>query len=104
QVRFRLNGRELSLGSCRRINQMYRMHAPRHRGGSTYWYIFRLDADVCPQRGQNTLEITLLHRDVAVSGTGSLRDVELEIHDLMGRASPRGFVDPDLGFYEHAVT
>ena len=104
QVRFRLNGRELSLGSCRRINQMYRMHAPRHRGGPTYWYIFRLDADVCPQRGQNTLEITLLHRDVAVSGTVSLRDVELEIHYLMGRASPRGFVDPDLGFYEHAVT
>ena len=103
-VLFRLNGRELPLGSCRRINQMYRMHAPRHRGGPTYWYVFRLGVDAWPQRGDNILEVTLLQRDAAVTGTVSLRDVELEIHYLMGRSSPRGFVDADLGFYERVVT
>jgi hypothetical protein len=104
EVLFRLNGCELPLDTCRRINQMYRMHAPRHRGGPTYWYVFRLGADVWPRRGENILEVTLRHRDAAVVGTVSLRDVELEIHYLMGRSSPRGFVDADLGYYEHVVT
>jgi hypothetical protein len=103
-VLFRLNECELPLDTCRRINQMYRMQAPRHRGGPTYWYVFRLGADAWPQRGENTLEVTLRHRDAAVVGTVSLRDVELEIHYLMGRSSPRGFVDADLGYYEHVVT
>ena len=94
----------MNLDACRRINQMYRMHAPRHRGGPTYWYVFRLDVDAWPRRGDNTLEVTVLQRDAAVLGTVSLRDVELEIKYLMGRSSPRGFVDPDLGLYEHVVT
>jgi hypothetical protein len=34
----------------------------------------------------------------------SLRDVELEIKYLMGKSFHRGFVDPDLGPYELAVT
>jgi hypothetical protein len=104
RLHFRLNGMELPLATCRRINQMYRMHAPRHRGGPTYWHVFRLDAPDWPRRGDNTLEITLLERDSAVLGTVLLRDVELEIKYLMGRGSPRGAVDPDLGLYEHVVT
>ena len=104
RVLFRFNGSELPLDACRRINQMYRMHAPRHREGPTYWYVFRLDADAWPRRGDNTLEVTVLQRDAAVLATVSLRDVELEIKYLMGRSSPRGFVDPDLGLYEYVVT
>jgi hypothetical protein len=104
RVLFRLNGAELPLETCRRINQMYRMHAPRHRGGPTYWYVFRLAVQLWPRRGDNTLEVTVLERDAAVLGSISLRDVELEIKYLMGRSSPRGVVDPDLGLYEHTVT
>ncbi len=104
RLSFQLNGSELPLASCRRINQMYRMHAPRHRGGPTYWYVFRLGADNWPQKGDNRLTVTLLDRDAAVLGSVGFRDVELEIKYLMGRSSPRGFVDPDLGFYEHVVT
>ena len=103
-VVFRLNGRELPLDTCRRINQMYRMNAPRHRGGPTYWYVFRLTPETWPHRGDNTLETTLIERDAAVLGSVSLRDVELEIKYLMGRSFHRGYVDPDLGPYEHAVT
>ena len=103
RVDFRLNGHLLPLDSCRRINQMYRMSAPRHRGGPTYWYVFRLDAEAWPRRGANTLEVTVVGRDAEVAGPVSLRDVELEIKYLMGRSFPRGYVDPDLGVYEHAV-
>jgi len=104
RVAFRLNGRELPLDTCRRINQMYRMNAPRHRDGPSYWYVFRLDTGTWPHRGDNTLEVTLIERDAAVLGPMSLRDVELEIKYLMGRSFHRGYVDPDLGPYEHAVT
>lgn len=64
----------------------------------------RLEADKWPRRGDNTLEVILLERDAAVLGTVGLRDVELEIKYLMGRSSPRGFVDADLGLYQHAVS
>ena len=104
RVAFRLNGRQLPLDGCRRINQMYRMSAPRHRGGPTYWYVFRLGAEHWPRAGDNTLEVILLERDAAVLGPVSLRDVELEIKYLYGRSAPRAYVDPDLGPYEHAVT
>lgn len=104
RVRFELNGAQLPVESCRRINQMYRMRAPRHRGGPTYWYVFRLAPGLWPRRGDNRLQVALLERDSAVTEPIHLRDVELEIKYLMGRSSPRGFVDPDLGFYEHAVT
>ena len=105
RVAFRLNGRELPLDTCRRINQMYRMSAPRHRGGPSYWYVFRLAAAAAwPQMGDNRLEVTLVERDAAALGSVSLRDVELEIKYLMGRSFPRSYVDPDLGPYEHAVT
>jgi len=30
--------------------------------------------------------------------------VELEIKYLMGRSSPRGFVNPDLGLHEYGVS
>ena len=100
QVAFRLNGQHLPLDTCRRINQMYRMSAPRHRGGPTYWYVFRLDDETWPRRGDNVLEVTLEVRDPEVLGPVSLRDVELEIKYLMGRSFPRGYVDPDLGPYD----
>lgn len=45
----------------------------------------------------------LLHRDAAVTPEPFLRDVELETRYLMGQHFHRGFVDPDLGPYEHAV-
>lgn len=83
---------------------MYRMSAPRHRAGPTYWYVFRLGAEAWPHRGDNALEVTLVKRDTEVVGPVSLRDVELEIKYLMGRSFPRGYVDPDLGPYEHTVT
>ena len=104
RLSFALNGQELPVDMLRRINQMYRMSAPRHRGGPTYWFVFRLDREHWPQQGDNTLEVTLLERDPDLLGEVSLRDVELEIKYLMGKSFHRGYVDPDLGPYEHAVS
>ena len=104
RLSFALNGQELPVDMLRRINQMYRMSAPRHRGGPTYWFVFRLDQEHWPQQGDNTLEVTLLERDPDLLGEVSLRDVELEIKYLMGKSFHRGYVDPDLGPYEHAVS
>ena len=104
RISFKLNGRELPASGMRKINQMYRMSAPRHRGGPTYWFVFRPDRDHWPVQGENTLEVTLLERDPDVKPPVALRDVELEIKYLMGRSFHRGYVDPDLGPYEHAVS
>ena len=103
RVSFTLNGAELPTSGLRRINQMYRMSAPRNRSGPTYWFVFRPDRDHWPVQGENALEVTLLERDPDVLDEVSLRDVELEIKYLMGKSFHRGFVDPDLGPYEHAV-
>ena len=83
------------------------MSSPRYRVFG-YWFVFRLDSEHWPQKGNNTLEITLLKRDpdVATDVTTQIRvrDVELETKYLMGKNFHRGYVDPDLGPYEHVVT
>ncbi|NKB71395.1 MAG: hypothetical protein GKR89_30350 [Candidatus Latescibacteria bacterium] len=103
RLHFALNGQELPATTLRRINEMYRMAAPRYRTGSGYWFIWRLDASHWPQQGANTLSVTLLERDPGVLPEVTLRDVELEIQYLMGQNFHRDFVDPDLGLYEHAT-
>ena len=104
RIRFSLNGEELPESTLRKINQMYRMSGPRNRSGPTYWFVFRLDRAHFPQRGENTIEVTLLERDPDVLGDVSLRDVELELKYLMGRNFHRGSVDPDLGHYGGGVS
>jgi len=112
QLCFRLNGMELpdyrhrGLGAVqattrRKINEMYRMQAPRYRTGSGYWFIYRLDQVHWPQKGQNALEVTLLQRDSDVTPQVYIRDVELEIKYLMGKNFHRG-QDLDLGVYERS--
>ena len=99
RLRFRLNGEELPSPLLRKLNEMYRMTAPRYRTGSGYWFIYRLDPAHWPEKGQNVLEITLLQRDPEVMPQIHIRDIELEIKYLMGRNFSRG-QDPDLGPYE----
>jgi len=103
RLSFKLNGIELPDALLRKINQMYRMSAPRYRVNNCYWYIFKLDREHWPVQGTNTVEVTLLERDPDVSPQVYLRDVEMEIKYLMGKNFHRGFVDQDLGPYEHAV-
>ena len=57
-IRFELNGAELPGRICRRINQAYRMNAPRHRSGPTCWFVFRLEPEQWPVRGENRLAAT----------------------------------------------
>ena len=102
RVSFKLNGRELPDSVRRTINRMYLMNSPRFRVFG-YWYVFRLDRDLWPVKGANSLEVTLLERDPHVTPQIGLRDVELDIRYLMGKNYHRGFVDADLGPYEHAV-
>ena len=99
QLRFRLNDAELPNNLLRKINQMYRMQAPRYRTRSGYWWIYRLDPDHWPWQGENTLEITLLARNSDVTPPIYIRDVELEVKYLMGKHFHRG-QDLDLGAYE----
>ena len=100
RLQFRFNGRELPKASMRKINQLYRMSAPRYRTESGYWFIFRLDGENLPAQGANRIEVLLLERDPDVTPRVFLRDVELEIKYLMGKNFHRGFVDADLGSYE----
>ena len=104
RLRFSLNGAELPESSLRKINELYRMAAPRYRTGCCYWFIYRLDGDCRPLRGDNRLEITLLERDPDVTPQIFVRDVELEIRYLMGKNYHRSFVDQDLGPHEHATS
>ena len=104
RIRFSFNGKALPESILRKINQMYRMSGPRNRSGPTYWFIFRLNRAHFPQRGENTLEVTLLERAPDLLGDVSLRDVELEIKYLMGRNFHRGDVDPDLGPHGSGVS
>lgn len=99
RLTFALNGKLLPAALLRKINEMYRMSAPRYRTGSAYWFIFRLDREHWPSRGENTLEVALTRRDPDVTPTVFLRDVELETKYLMGKNFHRG-QDVDLGPYE----
>ena len=101
QLRFQLNGVELPNELLRKLNEMYRMTAPRYRTGSGYWWIYRLDPTHWPQKGDNMLEVTLLRRDPDATPQIHIRDVELEIQYLMGKNFHRG-QDMDLGPYEYA--
>ena len=103
QLTIRLNGKPLPDESLRRINEMYRMSAPRYRTGSGYWFVYRLDRAHWPVKGDNTIEVTLKHRDRAVLAQPYVRDVELETKYLMGKKFHRG-QDPDLGDYDHSGT
>ncbi len=96
RFRFSLNGKDLPDGQLRRINEMYRMSAPRYRTGSGYWFVFRPDRALWPREGFNALEVSLLERDPDVTAQIYIRDVELEIKYLMGRSFHR-IDDPDLG-------
>lgn len=99
RLTFRFNGKELPSSLLRKINEMYRMSAPRYRTGSAYWFVFRLDQEHWPRKGENNLEITLTRRDPDVTPQAFVRDVELETKYLMGKNFHRG-QDADLGRYE----
>ncbi len=99
RLRFRLNEVELPSSLLRKINQMYRMQAPRYRTGSGYWFVYRLNPAHWPRQGLNTLEVTLLERDSDITPQIYIRDVELEVKYLMGKHFHRG-QDPDMGAYE----
>jgi len=92
----RFNGKVLPESLLRKLNEMYRMSAPRYRTGSGYWFIYRLDHGRWPKRGNNVIEVTLTRRDAELSSQISIRDVELETKYLMGRNFHRG-QDADLG-------
>ena len=97
----RLNGHLLPDSQLRKINEMYRMSAPRYRTGSAYWYVYHLDNELWPQQEHNTLEVLLTERDPDVIPTVSIRDVELETKYRMGKHYHRG-QDADLGPYEYS--
>ena len=99
RLSFWLNGRELPALLVRKINELYRMSAPRYRTGSGYWYAFKLDTKHWPKKGNNKLEIELLRRDSQALPEIVVRDVELDLKYLMGRNYHRG-QDDDLGPYE----
>lgn len=96
RLQFRINGKVLPDSALRRINEMYRMSAPRYRAGSGYWFIYRPERDNWPRQGTNSIEVTLLQRETDVLDEVILRDVELETKYLMGKQFHRGR-DPDLG-------
>ena len=96
RVVFRLNGKLLAGSLLRKINQTYRMRAPRYRTGSGYWFVYHLDREYWPMTGKNSLQVTLIDRDPDVIEGAHIRDVEMEIKYLMGKNFHRG-QDPVLG-------
>jgi len=104
ELNFRLNGTALPASGLRRINEMYRMNAPRFRTGSCYWFVFRLQPPHWPMQGENQIEVELVHREPEAVPLATLRDVELEIRYLMGKAYHRSLVDTDLGRTNVGVT
>ena len=96
RVSVRLNGKVLPDSQLRKINHLYRMHAPRFRVNNSYWYIYWLDRDHWPKQGDNVIEVKLIRRDPDVTPSLQLRDVEMEIRYLLGRNYYRD-EDPDLG-------
>jgi hypothetical protein len=113
RLRFAFNGRELADSSMlsnaadtpanapRRVNQMYTMSSPRYRVFGQ-WFVFRLEGEFWPDVGENHFAMTVLERDPEMIQDVALRDVELEIRYLPGKSFNRGFVDEDLGPYDHA--
>jgi hypothetical protein len=101
RLTFSFNGQILQDSLLRKINEMYKMTAPRYRVFG-YWFVYRLDPDHWPRNGKNTLEVTLTRRDPDVTPQIFLRDVEMEIKYLMGKNFHRG-QDPDLGPYERSA-
>ena len=97
QVTFKFNGTELPQSQARKINHLYRMHAPRFRVNNSYWYIYRLDRDNWPKQGKNSIEVTLNKRDPDITPALQLRDIEIETRYLMGRNYYRSSEDTDLG-------
>jgi hypothetical protein len=93
--RFRFNGELLPASRLRKINEMYKMTAPRYRVFG-YWFVYRLGPEHWPRQGQNAFEVTLLERDPDVVPPVVLRDVEMEIKYLMGK-NFRRWQEEDLG-------
>lgn len=104
ELRFRLNGADLPESGLRRINELYRMNAPRFRTGSCYWFVFRLEKQHWPVKGENQIDVELVRREPEAVPPVRLRDVELEVRYLMGMAYHRSLVDPDLGPTNVGVT
>jgi hypothetical protein len=102
RLEFLLNGQPLPEASLRRINETYRMTAPRCRTGGSYWFIFELPPSHWPKIGDNVVEVRLLERDPTLTPKVLLRDLELEIKYLMGRNFHRG-QDLDLGPYDRTM-
>ena len=107
RLRFAFGGKELTesglqSSAVRRVNQMYAMSSPRYRVFGQ-WFVFRLEPEYWPRAGKNDFELTVLERDPDVIPNVVLRDVELEIKYLRGKNFHRGFVDADLGPYEHVT-
>ena len=100
EIGFKLNGKPLPDAALRKINALYRMSAPRYRVGSGYWFIYELDRDLWPVRGDNTLEITHDTVDTVPLDQTLVRDVELDIRYLMGKNFHRRLVDDELGPYD----
>ena len=98
---FRMNGKELPDRLLRKISEIYTLAGPSYRSTRAYWYVFKLDREHWPVRGTNTLEVTLRRRDPEVTPQISLHDMELETRYLMGKNHYRGYVDPDMGPYQH---
>lgn len=92
-----MNGAQLPESCLRRINELYRMNAPRFRTGSCYWFVFRLEPEHWPLEGVNKITVELVRREPEAIPPVRLRDAELEIRYLMGKAYHRGLVDADLG-------
>ena len=84
RVQFKLNGKQLPESSLRKINNVYKMRAPRYRVFG-YWYVFTLDEEHWPVQGTNSLEMALKHRDADIVPHLAVRDVELNIKYLMGK-------------------
>ena len=97
ELRFYMNGAQLPESCLRRINELYRMNAPRFRTGSCYWFVFRLEPEHWPLEGVNKITVELVRREPEAIPPVRLRDAELEIRYLMGKAYHRGLVDADLG-------
>ena len=103
-IEFKLNDKVLPEGMVRKINQLYNMDGPRYRVMGGYWYIFKLDSEYWPVKGENRIEVTLLARDADIEQQHcTLRDVELETKYLKGKNFHRSYVDPDLGPCEYRV-
>ena len=100
EISFKLNGKSLPDSSLRKINALYRMSAPRYRVGSGYWFIYDLDEEDWPVRGDNTLEITHDVVDKIPLEQTLVRDVELDVRYLMGKNYHRSLVDDELGPHE----